>query len=353
VTVDDDGYYRLIVGNSDVINCTNCVAVSDEIFLDAKDCSVKITIEGDTLVCLNRSYRLTAKYSNADSPFGNNIFYRWEFKPVDSDTWTILKENQDAAIPLNVEWSIDNVSKSDEGLYRLRIGKSGTADKVNCCTVSDSIRLRTTDVIKFPDIRIQLSPMPDRTVYLTSFIDSIARTSIRWERATMYAPAIIAGTDKTTGSLNTGNFVKSNIYTYKYIATSQCGSSEARVYIRTVKDRLFKIADTVMICKNNKLSKSLNLNHILGLELDGEWKYDATINPDATVLNNVTVKPSTSKHRSALIFDAVNAYEIAPVSYSKIYREHNDAKIFKFAYNASLEANVSIRKILVIVVTGS
>jgi hypothetical protein len=170
----------------------------------------------------------------------------------------------------------------------------------------------------------------------------------------MSSPSIIAGTDETTGSLNTGDFAASGTYTYKYISISQCGSSEARVYIRTVKNKtIFRIADTVMICRDNESSKALNLNHILGIDYGGEWKYDATVNPDATVVNNVTVMPSASKYRDARIFDAFKAYEIAPVSYSKTYKGYNDVKIFKFVYDIPTENNVTIRKELSIVVTNS
>jgi hypothetical protein len=193
--------------------------------------------------------------------------------------------------------------------------------------------------------------MPDRTVHLTSFTDSIPHTNIRWERIAMYSPAIVAGTDKTTGSINTRDFVNSNTYTYKYISTSQCGSTEARVYIRTVKDRIFRTADTVKICRDNESNKTLNLNHILGVEFGGDWKYDATVNPDATVVPNVTMKSSTSQYAGARIFDAVNAYNTAPASYSYVYNGHTNAKIFKFEYHPSNGSNIVAKKKLVIVVT--
>jgi hypothetical protein len=355
VIVTESGYYRLVAGNDEIIDCANCVAVSDEIYCKIKDCTPIIEIEnidGDTLVCLNREFKLRFSYSDTGSPYGSNVFYRWEFRHIDSDAWTVLDEKE-ATVPLNVEWTIAGFNESNEGFYRVRMGKRGSAGTPKCCSVSDSVRLIATDVVKVPDIRIQLSPLPSRTVNLSNFIDSIPRTKIRWERATMYSPVIIAGTETTTGSLNSEEFVNLNTYTYKYIATSQCGSSEAKVYIRTVKDKIFRISDTVMLCRNHESSKAVNLNAILGLELGGDWKYDATVNHDATVANNVTVAPSTSMYNGARVFDAVSAYKTAPALYSATYNGHNDAKIFKFMYISRTESSTITKKELVIVVTGT
>jgi hypothetical protein len=349
-TVVDDGYYRLVVGNEDVIDCANCPAVSTEIYRKTKDCLTKINIEGNSPVCLNQTFTLKFNYPDTGNPSRNNVFYRWEFRHVDSDVWQILDE-QTATAPLNIERTIDRVDKSSEGYHRIRIGRRGGSNSANCCNVSDSVPLTVIDAFKVPDIRIQLSPQPNRVVRLMDFVDSIPHARIRWERVALHSPAIINSSDETTGSINTADFVKAMTYTYKYIASSQCSSSEARVYIRTVKDRIFRTPDTIMICRDNKSSESVNINNILGLELGGKWKYDNTVNPDATVADNVTVMPPSSSYAGATIFNAVKAYDAAPKNlYSHIYHGYNTAKSFKFVYTPSAESNIAVEKKLVIVV---
>jgi hypothetical protein len=104
-----------------------------------------------------------------------------------------------------------------------------------------------------------------------------------------------------------------------------------------------------MVCIRNESSKALNLNQILGLELGGVWEYDATVNPDATVADNVVEMSPPSIYSGAVVFNAVKAWESAPKSYSRNYRGHKDAKTFKFVYIPPTGANVSTKKELVIV----
>lgn len=311
-----------------------------------------VDIAGDTLVCLNNAFVIKGSYPAVGNPFGNEIACRWEFRHSDSLRWKVLEE-RDATVPLNAELSFAGVAMNNDGYYRLRIGKRGNIDAVNCCALSDSVCLKIVEAYRFPDIRIQLSPLPKRVINLTSFIDSIRHTkTIRWERTAAYSPAIISGTEETTGSVNSGDFSRTGTYTYKYTAVSQCGSSKSKVYIRTLKDRLPNTPDTIMVCGRYESSSALNLNHILGLELGGVWEYGATVNPDATVADNVVKMSPPSRYAGALVFNAAKAWKSAPASYSHTYRGHQDAKIFNFIYVPSTNASVSTKKKLVIVVVN-
>jgi hypothetical protein len=317
-------------------------------------CTPKIQIadiDGDTTVCPSQSFALHGSYPDAGNPFGKDIAYRWEFRHIDSANWQTLLE-QDTTVPLNATWSVSDIGRSNNGYYRLRAGKRKYAGSMMCWASSDSVRVLVVEVFRFPDIRIQLSPLPKRVINLTGYLDSVGSANIRWERVTLNSPAISAGTDMTTGSVNSWNFAYPGTYTYKYVVSSQCGSSEAKTYIRTLKDRTFHAPDTVLICKKQKLSESLNLNQILAMELGGTWIYDATVNPDTTTADNVVEMSPPSKYAGALIFNAAKAWDTAPAAYAKPYRGHNDAKIFKFVYLPPAKSVFTAKKKLVIVVTG-
>ncbi|MDR1581700.1 MAG: hypothetical protein LBS55_00305 [Prevotellaceae bacterium] len=358
VTVTAKGYYRLIVGREDIIDGENCIAISSEIFIDANDdmrfCAPKVDIADiafDTLVCLKKTLTLKGSYPDVGNPFGNDINYRWEFRHIDSVNWKTL-EQRDTTPPLNVVWQITNISKADEGYYRLRVGERGNTGDIRCCASSDSVRVNVIELSQVPDIRIQLTTKPDRVINMTKFLDSIRSASIHWDKVNFYAPEILSGTAETTGSINTGGFTGTNNYTYKYTVTSQCGSSKAIVYIRVLDNRILRNLDTIMICGTHESSKSINLNQILGLELGGVWKYDNTINPDATVSGNVTEILSPSRHEGALIFNASKAWNVAPESYSINYKNYHNAKIFRFKYYPPTGSKITKEKELVIVVTS-
>jgi hypothetical protein len=342
--------YVLKIVNNGAIN-NNFVMDNIEIRL----CTPKITIEdivSDTFVCVSNTLTLNGSYPDIGNPLGNDIEYRWEFRRTDNAEWKTLVTGY-ATPPLYTSIQIANANKSNEGYYRLRIGKRGKIDMSNCCAVSDSIHLAVVETFKVPDIRIQLSPVPDRVINLTSFLDSISYATVLWDKFAQYAPAILNGTQETTGSINSRDFNTIGTYTYKYTVMSQCGSSEAKVYIRTVKDKVFHIPDTISICKTHEMSKALNLNYILGLELGGAWVYDDTVNPDSTVFNNTTQMLPPSKYAGATIFNATKAWETASGSYSITYRNQNSAKAFKFVYYPSAESNITQKEELVIVVYNS
>jgi hypothetical protein len=342
--------------NSVVFNIVNNSSGSGSFAVDdieVRLCVPKVTVSNmktDTAVCTGQSLIFNGNYPGGGTLFDNDLVYRWEFRHVDSAEWTPLIESTGTP-PLNISYPITSAGKINEGYYRFRVSKSEYIGITNCCGMSDSIRLNISEHVKFPDIRIQLSPSPERIVNLSSFLDSVSYTNIHWERLSS-SPAIIAGTNETTGSIHSNDFIGKGTYTYIYKVASQCGSFTAKTYVRTLKDKVMHIPDTIMICGNDKLNKALNLNHLLGLELGGTWKYDNTVNPDMTVSDNVTVKTPPSKFAGSLIFDASNAQNTAPAIYSINYRGHNDAKIFKFIYYPIKEYVSTNHCELVVVVTN-
>jgi hypothetical protein len=338
--------FKIVNNSSD----NNSFLIDD---IEVRLCVPKVTIrdmKADTSVCTGRSLTFKANYPSGGNPFGNDLVYRWEFRNSDSAKWETLIENRDTP-PINIAYTINDITEASDGYYRLHVGNLEYISSPSCCAISDSIHLKVTKFVQFPDIRIQLSPTPGRTVNLSSFIDSVQYTSIRWERSSPSSPAIIAGTNETTGSVNSADFVDAATCTYEYRVLSQCGTSKAKTYIRTLKDKIKHAPDTIMICGSVESNTALNLNQLLGLELGGTWKYNNTVNPDQTVSNNVTVKSAPSKFAGALIFNAVNAWNTAPATYSIKYKGHNDAKIFKFIYSPVAGSVYTTHRELVIIVT--
>jgi hypothetical protein len=312
-------------------------------------CTPKVVLNGERELCVGEGHLIEGIYPDTGNPLGNELEFRLEFRHIDSLNWKTLVADPLTNPPLNISMTFGSVAATDDGYYRLRISKSGNINSQNCCAVSDSIRVKVNKKTKASDIRIQLSPTPGHSINLSSFIDNVNYSGIQWSRASQHAPAFIGNTDKTTGSINSSDFKSISTYTYKYTAT-QCGSSEAKVYIRTVKDKFFNVPDTITVCGTHESSRALNLNSILGLEFGGQWLYDNTVNPDNTVSNNVTVITAPSQYVGAQMFNAVKAWETAPISYSIKYRNYNRAKIFKFIYTPGAGSSITTKKELVIIV---
>jgi hypothetical protein len=324
------------------------VFVIDDIKIYLCTSKIVLTDNGNRNLCAGENHDIYGSYPAEENTLGNEVEFRWEFRHFDSISWRTVASNIDNP-PLNVSLKIENITPANNGYYRLRIGKSGNVGSINCCAISDSISIKITEKIRASDIRIQLSPVPGRIVNLSSFIDNTSYSGIQWDRLSQHAPAFIGNTDNTTGSINSSDFNNISTYTYKYSATS-CGSSDAKVYIRTVKDRIFRVPDTITVCGTHESSQTLNLNYILGLELGGQWLYDNTLNHDNTVSNNVTVVAPPSQYAGANIFNAAKAWETAPTLYSIKYRNYNNAKIFKFVYTPAAGSNITTKKELVIIV---
>jgi hypothetical protein len=193
----------------------------------------------------------------------------------------------------------------------------------------------SVDIVKIssaPDVRIEICPMPKRKIFLSSFIDTLDHFSTQWTKLNHAAPDIA---DAKKGQIDSDRLRPGVTYKYRYSLMSDCGSTSAIAYVHALKNRTFHRIDTVVICKDHESSRSVHLNQILGLELNGEWKYDNTVNPDNTVMSNVKGFPKSSNYCGALIFNARQAWtDAASAGYNILYRGNAKAKKFKFQYSS-------------------
>jgi hypothetical protein len=287
----------------------------------------------DTTVCIGGSLSITGEYTDKlDCLLGDDLIYKWEFRQKDSVNWKTLIDNQTSAscgngIKTTKPLNITSAGKADEGWYRVVVRSSvNRNDNTNCRTSSDSIYVRIGASVAAPDIRVQVCPVPNGgDVRLSSFLDSTLYTHIAWE-ALSCSPSV----DAATG-LIAGGFAAHGTYTYRYSAgldTAACAT--AKVYVRTLHDRILTKTDTVLICHTDS---AVQLNQIFGLELGGVWDYGTTINPDQTVANNIRTFSPVSKYAGAQIFNAHNAYITAdPLSYPAYTYRGVSGKKFEFLY---------------------
>jgi hypothetical protein len=167
-----------------------------------------------------------------------------------------------------------------------------------------------------------------------------------WSQVSPY-PSV----NSATGEIKNATFQKGT-YTYKYTLLSPeysgCGETSAKVYIRTLSDRILgKTGDTITICSALELSRFVNLNQIFGLALEGNWNYDNTVNPDNTVRDDYVKISTAPPYAGAHVFNAQKAYSEADSSYDYTY--HGAAvKKFEFVYAASC---ISGSKRVVLIVT--
>jgi hypothetical protein len=312
-----------------------------------------ITGDVNRVVCSGSSQDIVGTYK-ADCSVSDSVIYRWEFRPVKSSSWqtfepdTVVLDCSTNPANITIERKISSISKSDEGYYRIWVNYPSSA---GYGAVSDSVYLQVMQDVKVPDIRIDISASPSRTVRLTGFLDTIDNAAVAWTKVTPFAPDI----NTVTGEINTSGLSPKRTYTYRYSMTSACVSTSAIAYVYVLNDKLIRRLDTVAICKDHIQSKSINLNQILGSELDGKWKYDNTVNYDNTVSDNVKTFPVSSNYHGALIFNGYQAWHNAADTHYKInYRGDTEAKAFKFAYTSAAESCIGEKeKTFVIVITGN
>jgi hypothetical protein len=302
----------------------------------------------DTTVCTDTKFELIGDYDD-DGTFGSNFTYRWEYHGLNSTVWTLLGTQGTSGDPLSTTWTIDPVTKADEGYYRLLVSTSTNIGNVNCRAASDSILVMVTRIVTVPDIRVDICPAPSRTIYLTSFLDSLDFISVLWTKANLSAPNIIG----TSGAINSDDFKSPTTYTYKYSLTSACGISTAMAYVHQLKNKIVRRKDTIAICQTQELSKHVQLNQLFGLELGGTWTYP--LDPNSVIVNNVKLYPSGSDYSGAQVFNAHKAWTEASTAYNITYKGDVYAKKFVFTYTApATNSCVSLQsKTIVIIVTST
>jgi hypothetical protein len=186
----------------------------------------------------------------------------------------------------------------------------------------------SVDDSKVPDIRIDVCPLPDRTMRMSHFIDSMTNNTVHWEKMSAAAPNIL---NPKTGEIKTGKVT--GTFKYKYTMTSTCGVHSAIVYVHPLKNSFIRKIDTVTVCKDEKRSRNIQINQIPGFDLGGQWTYPADGNN--TIASNMKVYSTASSYHGALVFDAYQAWEDATLSGHADYaiaNYHGDtnAKAFVF-----------------------
>jgi hypothetical protein len=328
----------------------NDVSIDD---IEVRLCAPAVTTNiagNDTIVCDGNNLNIIRTYE-IDCTFGNELAYRWEFRHVDSSSWkpiptgtgttTIVDCSISQTITKTV--SLTSATKANEGYYRMLVSSPASIERVNCRAASDSVYVYIIEKFVAPDIRIQVCPSPpNHTIQLTKYLDSTDYNRVKWEH-----PLI---TNVETGLIYDKVLYKNNTYTLKYTLMSPehsgCGSTSAKVYIRTLNDRIFgKTVDTITICSALATSRFVNLNQIFGLELGGVWTYP---NPDNVVHDNIKEHTSPSKYEGAIVFNAQKAYNEAGSVY-----DYGSATVkkFDFVYTMPSSSCVNGTKRVTLIVT--
>jgi hypothetical protein len=246
----------------------------------------------------------------------DSIRYYW----YDAQTGgTLVKASSDTLIVTKGsaadlgEWWVEALYNGDAVLPRLRV----TLDEY--------------EPYKPSDLRIQVCASLTSTVKLSSYIDSLYLNTINWSRITSNAPAITS----PEGEINTTGMTAPNTYIYRYVLSSlaspECGTVAALAYVRVLRDHILARTDTVRICKDLDAALALNLNQILGLELDGVWSYPA--DPDNAIADNVAVAGAGSQYEGAVTFNARQDFADAGASYD--LNGNPLEKVFRFRYTAA------------------
>ena len=242
--------------------------------------------------------------------------------------------------------------------YRFVVMKanSGSGSNISCRAISDMLTVEgRIHISNYPDIRLQLCPNPSRSLYLSSYLDTIYFQSLSWNRVSQSSPAFRNNSETTTGELLTNNF-QLGTHIYQYKIDNLCASDSARLYIKVLsKSVVGHLPDTVIVCRSIHSSAYLQLNQILGIEANGVWDVDQNLQPF------VSEAPAQSYFRGAYIFDAQSAWQSLSSNqlYNLNYKGDANSASFKFTYNAGTYANPvsdscvgNLQHELVIVVTS-
>jgi hypothetical protein len=336
----------------------NDIAIDD---IEVRFCAPPVTTNitnNDTVVCSGTELDIIGTYID-DCTFNGSLEYQWEFRHIDSVSWKQL--GSVGTKPIDCTGSLDaktlvttlavlSISSANEGYYRLIVGSPSSIGSVNCRAVSDSVYVKVIQMSKSSDIRLDVCPLPDRSIYLSSHLYSPAYNTVNWTKISFPAPNIL---DTQTGEIKTAGLT--GTYKYVYSMTSKCGTSSAIAYVHPLKNAFRRTIDTIVVCKDEKRSRNVHINQILGLEVyGGTWDYDYPVNPDDMVVSKVKTIPNTSSFFGAVVFDAYQAWvDASHTGYSINYRGDTNAKKFVFHYIANDTCIGAVNKEIVIIVTGT
>ncbi|MDR1055471.1 MAG: hypothetical protein LBL90_06525 [Prevotellaceae bacterium] len=305
-------------------------------------------------LCENSGLKILGTYKDI-GVYGNDLAAQVEFKAKNSMNWVVLSTNMDKLKdPVEIWWETDNFKEVHEGYYRIRVSNPANIDNVNASTVSDSIFVAFKAKLRLPNIRVQLCPYPEREIQLGSYIDTVGINFLGWERMNTLIPAITTGTETTTGTIYTGDFGEGT-YAYKYTGQGECDIVSAKLYITTISKTKGSYADTIVVCREIESSRHLNINQIIGIEAEGNWLFDSSINPDNVVANNIMLVQAPAINEGAYIFNAANAWNEATDAGYLVqggYMGDMNAKMFRIRYTLNSANNclqVSVKELVIIV----
>jgi hypothetical protein len=335
----------------------NDISIDD---IEVRLCTPQVTMNiSDITVCSGTTLDIVSTYIE-DCTFGDKLAYKFEFRHIDSVNWKPLDLDLDgktvdcdspteADRKLEIKWTIPSIRSENEGYYRMTVSSPANIDKVNCSASSDSVYVKVVGTGIPADIRIDVCPLPDRPIRLSSYLDSLAYNSVSWTKVGVAAPDIL---NTQTGEISSGGLTST--YTYRYSQTSQCGTGSAIAYVYPLKKRFQRATDTIVICKDEKRSRDIHIGHILGLNLNGgTWTYDSSVNPDNTLSAYMKIFPTSSSYEGALVFDAYKAWENTSDAYKVPRSGDANAKKFVFRYIAPAGncIETQITKNIVIIIT--
>ena len=317
--------------------------------IEIRHCIAPVTVNmpqtDELIMCVGTAYDFTGEYID-DGTFGNPVVLRWEKNisgnPYDTAAWITVTgsqvNNNYPNISIVHHFSIATI---DSGYYRLVAASPSAIDgQYYCRAMSRIIRLNVVEKYVPSDIRLYVNPSAG-TVDLSSYIDTLNFDySINW----MPAPAFLANTTQTTGTIDVSKWSipTTAVYTYN-IDIVQCGTVKAKVYLRTIAD--YNKTTTVSICQSLPNSEAINLNRILGLETgNGQWNFNLH-DADDVFKNNVS-EISTGRHAGAKTFNATKAF--AETAGTVYYDYNGDTSKKQFVFEYSDGNNISKKVILIV-----
>ena len=205
---------------------------------------------------------------------------------------------------------------------------------------------------KCPDIRIQMCALPQRSIYLSSYLDTIYTRKVLWSRLSKSSPNFIGSSANSDGELHTGDF-SLGTHVYQYEVENECSANPVygMVYLKNTNRPVVSpsMRDTVVVCHAISSSNRLQLNQILGLETFGTWDYPVELTPFVSEVS----KPS--KFAGAYIFDARGAWNALKTNplFRITYNGDTESSAFVFTYTSNAQSCIGVAKReLVLVVTG-
>jgi hypothetical protein len=140
------------------------------------------------------------------------------------------------------------------------------------------------------DIRVATCPGRSN-VSLSKYVDTVDIRTLSWDGH------LSIGT--STGIIPSIPATAPTTYTFKYSVSNECATSDARVYLYAVKDKMpFTQPDTVAVCRDR--AEAIQINQIIGIDAeDGEWRTVPELLPDTYT----HLSPADSPYAGAFVFD--------------------------------------------------